>query len=569
MDVQTHGGARPRVIQGEVGLVVGNVEIEVDPNLLEKAVIQRNKTDFDGDLQILQTAELVQKVGDLFVDFLSLTDDQAEVGFELGNCALATDFVPRVGFDGLGDQLDQSVKVGGPSSVGPSRAEARIGVLSQGALRRGGAVLGQPDDRRCQAASPSHIAVGHVVSAGQGDGQPQAIVGHKVGNGNHQVRHVVGLGIDSPIPQLIAGDLQHLVGDHVIQVQRLQNQLQRATQRNFLAQVNRHRCRRMHTLLGQALGIEINVDPGHRLHVLDHLPQGGLVKFHRDRRGQFPLDLHFRRVAFAEAVPRIALAAQRQFLPVFGKPDRVPVVKGDRGGFGVVEGGPDAFVLVRLQLAVVHHPPEEADFLPHLGHHRFVRCQVASLAGLRLGLVKPLVIPQLVVLVHQGRHALLNLDFIIPGPLQVRQDLGIPLLVFNLGPMLLDVLLHFGNHAIDAGQQDLFVLAVQLGLVHHRAGLLQILQGSQRVVGALIEGLPRLASHLGGDDSLQPFLGLPCLLQQVRVGRGDGLSRVGKQLLSSLVGGRWSRREGQRGRGIAGKARPWIPERGFRGGERS
>ena len=68
---------------------VFDVDVEVDADPLEEAVVEPDEADFDRHLQILQAAQLFQQVGDLFVDRLRLADDEAQVGGEGPNFRFA------------------------------------------------------------------------------------------------------------------------------------------------------------------------------------------------------------------------------------------------------------------------------------------------------------------------------------------------------------------------------------------------------------------------------------------------------------------------------------------------
>ncbi len=74
----------------------------------KKLSLSSNEADFDRDLQILQAAQLLEQVGDLLVDRLSLADDEAEVGGERADFGLAAAvFGPRVGRNGGDNQVDK------------------------------------------------------------------------------------------------------------------------------------------------------------------------------------------------------------------------------------------------------------------------------------------------------------------------------------------------------------------------------------------------------------------------------------------------------------------------------
>ena len=69
--------------------------LEVDADLLEEVVAERDVADFDRDLQVLQAAQLIQQVDDLLVDFLRLADDQAQVGRRIRRSSPARPLRPR------------------------------------------------------------------------------------------------------------------------------------------------------------------------------------------------------------------------------------------------------------------------------------------------------------------------------------------------------------------------------------------------------------------------------------------------------------------------------------------
>ena len=67
--------------------VLRDVEVEVHADPLEEVVAERDEADFDRHLQVLHAPQLLQQIDDLLVDFLRLADDQAQVGFEVGDRA--------------------------------------------------------------------------------------------------------------------------------------------------------------------------------------------------------------------------------------------------------------------------------------------------------------------------------------------------------------------------------------------------------------------------------------------------------------------------------------------------
>ena len=63
------------VLADRVGL---DLEVEVDADLLEEVVADRDEPDLDRDLEVLEPAELAEQVGDLLVDLRRVADDQAD-----------------------------------------------------------------------------------------------------------------------------------------------------------------------------------------------------------------------------------------------------------------------------------------------------------------------------------------------------------------------------------------------------------------------------------------------------------------------------------------------------------
>ena len=83
--------------------VVVSAQIEIDADPLKEIVGKRDEANFDRDLQVLQTAQLLQQVGNLLVNFLRLADDEAEVVFIAGDRAGTADLVPALGCNGACD----------------------------------------------------------------------------------------------------------------------------------------------------------------------------------------------------------------------------------------------------------------------------------------------------------------------------------------------------------------------------------------------------------------------------------------------------------------------------------
>ncbi len=55
-----------------------DIEVEVDADLLEEVIADRDEPDFNRNLEVLEPPQLPEQVGDLFVDFRRVLDDQTQ-----------------------------------------------------------------------------------------------------------------------------------------------------------------------------------------------------------------------------------------------------------------------------------------------------------------------------------------------------------------------------------------------------------------------------------------------------------------------------------------------------------
>ncbi len=115
--------------------------------------------------------------------------------------------------------------------------------------------------------------------------------GDKVRNRYNQIRHRVNHLVDVAVALLLAGDLEHLVLDHVAQVQRLQDQVQEALEHNFVAHLDGDRRTAGDAVLGQSLRIQMNVDLSKLGQPLQYAAERLVVELQRHRRPQLLLDL--------------------------------------------------------------------------------------------------------------------------------------------------------------------------------------------------------------------------------------------------------------------------------------
>ena len=86
-----------RVVDSRVRQRALQAEVEVDADSLEEPVRDCDEANFDRDLQILQSSQLIEQVGNLLMNLLSLSDDEAQCRFVVPHRGLAADRVPTVG----------------------------------------------------------------------------------------------------------------------------------------------------------------------------------------------------------------------------------------------------------------------------------------------------------------------------------------------------------------------------------------------------------------------------------------------------------------------------------------
>ena len=89
-----------------------DVEIEVDTDAFGERIVERDEPHLDRHLQVLQPPQLIEQVGDLFVNLLRLADHQAEIGLEGHHRPLAADGVPAGWGHRLLNQVNEGLEVG-------------------------------------------------------------------------------------------------------------------------------------------------------------------------------------------------------------------------------------------------------------------------------------------------------------------------------------------------------------------------------------------------------------------------------------------------------------------------
>ena len=159
--------------------------------------------------------------------------------------------------------------------------------------------------------------------------KPMLLLGTKFGIGVTRSATLYGRVIDFAVAKLLAGDLQHFVVDHVAQVERLQDQVQRALERDFLAEIDRDRRVAVDAFLGQAARIEMDVDAGQLRKVAHHFAERSFLVAQQHRRLQPALDFQLALGAALNAVLG-AFAVLDEVVPILLVVDQLIAVVGDR-----------------------------------------------------------------------------------------------------------------------------------------------------------------------------------------------------------------------------------------------
>ena len=151
----------------------------------------------------------------------------------------------------------------------------------------------------------------------QAPGMPMLGLAMKFGMGITRSATLYSSVYSSAVAHLLAGDLQHFVLDHVVQVQRLQDQIQALfsvtwSRRSMVTGVSDE-----NAFLLQALRIQVHVHVRHPGQVVHDLAQPGIFEGDGNRRRQLLFDLHFPREAVTLPLHRqLAAAGARQLLPL-------------------------------------------------------------------------------------------------------------------------------------------------------------------------------------------------------------------------------------------------------------
>ena len=452
---------------------------------------------------------------------LGLANDETEIGLEGADRPLAAHDVPGVGGNGALDQVDQRLEVlgrsaGGRGAEGNGRGRAHRGAAPRLDLCQRGRI-----DRRLPAAGHrSHagrrgtnlhrqrVSQGRLaVALPEGTGDTEA-VGGEVWDRHHQVGHRIGDRIDLAPDQPRAGYFEHLVADDVAEVERFEQELEGALERDRLIERERHGRVAADGLLIQAHHVEVNGHAGLLRERVEHRGQGLLPERREHLLIELFLDEQLRRGG-----PRTTFG--QELGPGLGQ--ILPVLRGWE--FDRTSDRPAGSLHVfhhveKADLVVTHDGPlsvESAD-RPALGQELaddgIVGGELPGLLGNRLGLGKPLLVDQRVVLLHEHGNSLIDLDPLSPLAVDLGFDFGIPTLKREFSPPFAGRLLDIEPGAFDPPQQlAAGVVGDGLGVESGR----NLVEQGQGITGGLLGeafGLELPGRHLGGDPGGPQAFGL-------------------------------------------------------------
>ncbi|NNJ27673.1 hypothetical protein LzC2_37810 [Planctomycetes bacterium LzC2] len=477
-----------------------HVEVEVDADPLEELVGHRDESHLDRHLQVLQTTQLSQQFADLLVHGLRLANDQGEGGFTGLQRPATAQHLPAFRLHGGADQLGKFLEPHPATVAADAGADATAGRrvhegagevrVRQGAAHGGDAEVAHAQPGRTEAAVQTGLAalLQHRIDAGGGTAE--------VLDRDHQIRHRVRLGDHLAAHPVAVGDLQHVVGDDVAEVQRLQDQVQRALQADAL-DVDRDR----HVDAGAdgfhvgRVGDDVDVRQGAQ--VGEHLGQRGVLEVQADRplhRGGDHLLLRAVRLHRAVgAVPHAA--AGGHVAPVLG--EREVVVERDARLVDRGHHRDESFFLGLGDLLTAGFAVGELRLPDHQLRFREVRVDGASLLG-RGQRLDILPVPQLIVeAIDQNGHLLLDADLagLLHGDFIA--DGLVPSFQFQLRRHLAGVALDRGAAVGDVPQHRSLQVVPQFGDLD---GLLGAFQH-----GAGLVDVVRFLQALGPEDGVQHF----------------------------------------------------------------
>ena len=499
-----------------------DIEIEVDANPFEEGVIEPDESHLDRYLQVLQPAELFEQIGDLLVHLLCLAHHDAEVRRKRLDGALTAHGVPTLRRDGVLNQVDERLEVGlSAATRGRAKRDGRVRARRRGVatplklrerrwiharIARGAAHPVDAHWRRTILHGGAIPGAEPGVAVAEGPGDTQA-VGREIRDRDHEVGDGIGDAVDLALHQPGARHLEHLVLDHIIEVERFEQQLEGALQRDRLVERNRHRRVAANRFLLEADHVEMDRHVG----LLGERVEDGrewLVAvrcLHLHAHPLLDLELGGRgpRTSFCLETRAIF----REILPVAGgrKLDRADERRG--GAFHVLRHVHEAIPLLPFDRLLGVEPTDDAALREQLANDRVVRGELAGFLGNRLRLGKPLRVDERVVFLHEHCQTLVDLDLL--GLLT-----GDPGLDLGALPLHLEFPTAFASRFLDvaSGPFDPLLELVSHFFGHRRVGNLgsRVVEQGEGVGGRSLcgaSGLELLGGDLGGDPRHEEVIG--------------------------------------------------------------
>ena len=403
---------------------------------------------------------------------LRLAHHNAEVGGEGLDRAGTTHGVPGCGGDRVLDQFDERLKVGSTAAAaaathirrtewdrgnGPGdRAAAPLDLgqhagIDVGPARRLAHAIDAGGRRTgLHGKGIEFFDAGVAVAEGPSDAQS---IGREIGDGDDQIGHLIGDAEYLSPHQTWAGDLQHLVFDAVVEMQRFQQQFEGALERNFLVERNGDGGVAPHRFALQPNHIEIEGNIGLLGEGVEHGSQRLVVVRGLYLRGELPVNS-----CLGRRDPRLPLRVQarailREVFPVLclGKldwPDERLA-----GALDVLNHIEETALLLPFDRFLRVESADHPALGQQLPDHSIVGGELAGLLGDGLCFGIPPFIDECVVILNQHRQTLVYLHPLGAFAIDLRLHLGVALIEGHFGPALAGGFFNVPPGAIDSFRQ--------------------------------------------------------------------------------------------------------------------
>ena len=302
-------------------------------------------------------------------------------------------------------------------------------------------------------------------------------------------------------------------------MERLQQQLEGALQRDRLVERQRHGRVAADGLLLETDHVEVNGDVGLLGQRVDHGGEGLLTIGGLHGGIELLVDGQFGGGRPGSALRKPLRPRLCQVLPVFGvgKLDRTGERR--RRALDILGHVEEARLPLSVDRPLRIEPTDHAALGEQLPHHRVVGGELPGLLGDCLGLGKPPLVDERVVFLDQHRDPLVDLAPLSPLAVDLRLDLGALFVEGEFGPPLAGRLLDVAPGPLDPPQHlGLRVDGERLVVESLRGEVEQVERVGGRLLGEPLR-LELLRRHLGRDAGEQEAVG--------RCGIGGGRFRPG------------------------------------------